>query len=221
MDINIEKLLTKINYNNYKQHNDFDIIIPEHISCIGIFSAHIFLVASIVAFINKFNMLSPFIFIVYITSLFHWNCPKYSGYTRTIDIIAVLTSLVYGTVTSFTIPLFYTYIWCFGISFSILIFAINEYIYYYQVKIVQDAIFTKDLDKIKAIILSICKKNKYNYQYKHKHKNLISIYFSIDPTIPNTENREKAYIRNTLTHVIAIHFLPGILAIYCMIFSRL
>jgi hypothetical protein len=69
-------------------------------------------------------------------------------------------------------------------------FFFNEFLYYHQI-------------------------TKYN---KLNNNKIITInFFSLIPTRPNTKEREYSYKRSTLTHIIFIHIIPQIAAIYCMI----
>jgi hypothetical protein len=95
-------------------------------------------------------------------------------------------------------------------SFNGFVFCVSEVLFYYQVKIPKDIL-----------------RNDKNYNYKSnlnfdtKKKLFFLRLLSTEPTWPYTQERELAYKRSAYTHMIAIHVIPSVIAVICMVGTTL
>ena len=72
----------------YIQHNDPIILIPQHISRQAFYSIQMILFCSGLAFYLQYYITCPLLFIIYITSLLHWNkILRHGGLVKYLDII--------------------------------------------------------------------------------------------------------------------------------------
>ena len=120
--------------------DDPDIIIPPRLSIYLVYSAHLLLVTSIVAIVYAVVFhwellygVSGLCFCLYCTSVVHWYEPRFSSLARRADYAAVACTLALASYVATTLTLTYILIWYVGIACIGLVFAVNEYLYYYQV----------------------------------------------------------------------------------------
>jgi hypothetical protein len=171
-------------------HNNNEITIPQHISIWGVISAYTFIITSIVSYSKDLKFLSIHFLMLYLTTISHWIYPKKKGFIRNLDIFTVVTLKIHGTYESLFLDNHYKYLWFSTFLLSASMFFFNEFLYYHQI-------------------------TKYN---KLNNNKIITIhFFSLIPTRPNTKEREYAYKRSTLTHIIFIHIIPQLSALYCIL----
>jgi len=177
----------------YLQHIHNEILIPQHISSICLFSIQPMLINSIIVYQYNFKTLSFLTFCIYISSIIFWSKVKHTGIEKTLDIICVISGGAYGTYISFSLPKFYNLFWLYTLFICLTVFAINELLFYYQVRV------------------------HYNYFiYTNSRKTAKYNCFSLKYTNPNTHEREMAYYRNTIIHGLFFHIIPSISSIYCI-----
>lgn len=114
------------NIDKFIQHDDIDVVIPDHIAFPLVISSHLLLVTSIIALIYNDYGLFAVIFILYLTSVNHWRKPRFSRIARVLDYLAVVTAIAYGSYFSVTLSKPYTISWFCGLAVIGIIFAINE-----------------------------------------------------------------------------------------------
>ena len=181
----------------FNQHTELEVLIPQHISMFCVATAHAILLNSIITYIYGYYLLSICEFGLYISSVIFWSKVRHNGIEKNIDICLVIINCCYGTYISFTLPIYYNIFWLCTISFCCLTFIMNEYIFYYQVRIHYNKYIPTKTDEI----------TKYNW-------------FSLDYTNPHTHNREMAYYRSTITHGTILHIITSISSIYCITHSK-
>jgi hypothetical protein len=175
----------------FKQHTHPVILIPQHISRVALCSVQFILFIFYLAYIYEYNRLCVLLSGLYVSSMLHWNKVQYQGIIKTTDIIFVNSVFIHVTV--FDCKRFiHPYKWYITAIISIFAFILNEYLFYHQV-------------------------------LKYKNKTVIYTgkywYFSIDYTNPNTIEREYAYYRSTITHMVFVHVLPTSVCAYLGISS--
>ena len=62
-----------------KNHIKSDIIIPQHISLIGVFTSHMFLPTAVLAYQNKTYLTTAMLLGLYTSSILHWRKNKSKG----------------------------------------------------------------------------------------------------------------------------------------------
>ncbi len=181
--------MNSINSINYMNNN---IAVPPHISKIGVYTCHSFVVNALAAYYYKLYTLFILLLLLYITSFLHWKNMKKDGIIRNVDIITSIATII--KITKYDSYHFESkrWIWLITISLSVFTFIINNMLFYNQV--------LKFSDKI--------------IEYPEKVQHTI---FSLVYTNPNTNEREKAYYRSVIIHCISIHFIPSIACIYAAI----
>jgi hypothetical protein len=74
------------------------------------------------------------VFLVYITSVWHWHNPRFSSLARKADYIAVFSAIAFGSYVATTLTTTLILVWFIGLSVVAIVFAINEYTYYTEMK---------------------------------------------------------------------------------------
>ena len=116
-----------------------------------------------------------------------------------------------------------TILWCCTVVFQACVFAVNYILFLYQVKkpniIVQDYIKEKLMYKDNGTELDLY--NSFIDEHKHYFESLDNkSYINLQPTWPMTREREHAYRRTVKIHMVCVHIIPCLLAIYCLIFGE-
>lgn len=176
----IQTTLYKLFTTMYLQHNDNDVLIPQHISRNAFYSIQLLLLNSLIAYKLNYNNSFYNLSILYVLSIIHWNKVKHRGIIKTLD--TTMASYSMFCFTYFESNRFirvYQQIWYLCVVFSLFGFFMNEYLLYYQV----------------------VNEKKTNIRSKFH-------YFSLQYTIPNTYERELAYYRSTYTHMFFLHIFP-------------
>jgi hypothetical protein len=176
----------------YLQHLDPEVVVPQHISRIGVVTAHCFLANSFVAYKYQLYDTTALLIGLYTTSVLHWRKMKPNGLIRTIDILMVISSITKVSLVDSKIFGEKRWAWFYSITAGLISYLANEKLFYKQV-----------LEYSNQII---------EYPKKTKHW-----FFSLYYTNPNTPERELAYYRSVLTHCFFQHILPNAAAIYAIL----
>jgi len=166
---------------------DSTIIVPQHISRHAFCSAQFILFDSLLAFVLEYHILSCNLFLLYVSTMLHWNCVRRMTVIKIVDIILTVSSvsrMTFIDIVRFT-P-YYQTVWNVHVFIAIVMFVVNETLFYYQVT------------------------NSENRDKTNNHFH----YFSLKYTMPNSPAREMAYYRNVYTHMFFLHvMIPGSCAI--------
>jgi hypothetical protein len=115
---------------------DSPLLIPQHISRIGLYSGQIVLLNSIASYYYDYYLLASLLFVLYITTLIHWNKIYKNGMVKTLDIIFALLCMLSVTFRdSLRFTPEYAALWYASISTSIVVFVVNECLLYYQLSL--------------------------------------------------------------------------------------
>lgn len=87
---------------SFPQHDDPDVVIPDHIARSLVYSSHLLLVTAIVSLVYGDYGIFVVLFVVYATSIWHWHKPRFSSIARRADFSAVAIAIVYGSVYAAT-----------------------------------------------------------------------------------------------------------------------
>ena len=175
----------------FKQHNDADVIIPDHISSYLVVSAHLLLLNCIVALVYSLYVLGALLLCVYITSIIHWRKPRFSSVWRFIDYIFVAGTIGYGTYLSTTLSAAYMITWLVGLAVVGLIFATNETAYYLQIG---KTPLGDEEESARGVLLPYAP--------------------------PNTPEREWVFLRTALVHLVCVHVLANALTLAIIVGSQ-
>ena len=176
----------------YLQHTDPEVTVPQHISRIGVLTAHCFLANSFVAYKYQFYDTTAMLIGLYTTSVLHWRKLKPRGLIRTLDIIMVLSTITKVALVDSKSFGSNRLVWFYSISAGLISFIANEKIFYKQVL-------------------------EYSNKIIEYPKNTKYWFFSLCYTNPNTPEREWAYYRSVITHGVFQHILPNAAAIYAIL----
>ena len=110
----------------YQQHDNDDVIIPDHLARPLVISSHLLLISAIIGLIYKRYGLFIVLILVYGTSVWHWYKPRFTRIARYMDYIAVFTAIVYGSYVASSLETIYIYIWFGGLGIIGVIFITNE-----------------------------------------------------------------------------------------------
>jgi hypothetical protein len=179
----------------YSQHTDPTCCIPQHISKYGVYSAHLFLIASPIYYYYGYNLISLFGFLLYISSVFHWRKVKQRGFCKTLDVIICLITLSYIT------------------FYGSLRFCHRDRIYWFGSVIVGiGSYLTNKYIEINQQYLS--KKSVIVFDKDEPYR-----YLSLKYTRPNTPQRESAYKYSVFMHICFLHVNFFTVCTYCVINS--
>jgi len=174
----------------YLQHEDPEILIPQHISRKAFYSATGFLINAIISFIFDYKISAPLLFTLFVTTLLHWNKVKHKGIIKTIDIFfAVITSIYLLLVDSYRFCPEYQVYWFYGHYITVSAFVINECIFYLRTTPI--TIYIPFI--LRTSVFVPC-------------SNVLTFY-----TKPNTYERELVYYINAYTHMFFCHIQPTVL----------
>jgi len=135
---------------------------------------------------------------LYITTLLFWNNLTHSGIIRNIDIATWIVNIIsISYYDSLRFDALYKELWASAMSLGCLVYLFNSYIFYCQTTPESQYITNDDQSNIIT---------KYSY-------------FSTKYIPPNTYNRELAYYYATFVHIFALHVLPPVTCMYCIIYS--
>jgi hypothetical protein len=170
---------------------DSSTVIPKYISKIGLFTGQFMLITTIVSFFYNYYGLMFMSLLLYITTLLHWNNVKESGLIRNLDMSVSGSTIIFVTFSSsyHFIPIYRT-IWVGTMSFGLLVYGLNQTVFYYQIQKKSYTIMTE--------------------QYK---------YFSFKYTEPNSYQRIMAHYWTTYLHTCFLHVCPCMVVIVSVIMS--
>ena len=206
-------LQPRMEVRNFIQHDDPDVVIPDNISQILVYSAHLFAVVAVLSYVYGQLTLGILSTLLYITSVWHWHKPRFSSIARRADYCAVVSVLVYGSYVAFNFDNEYTVIWFAGIGLIATIFITNEYCYYVQVMKGVTGTSTFDNYDLEGHIVVDTMLTKTDDPSKQHN----SIW--IAPTYPNTYERDYVYWRTVITHTIGVHIFGFLLACVIIVVS--
>ena len=175
-----------------KNHIKSDIIIPQHISLIGVFTSHMFLPTAVLAYQNKTYLTTAMLLGLYTSSILHWRKNKSKGLIRTIDMIIAFSTITRVTLVDISLFGAKRWTWIFSVMAGSITYIANKTLFYNQVLQHSDEVI----------------------QYPQNTKHWV---FSLCYTNPNTPEREWAYYRSVITHGVFQHILPNAAAIYAIL----
>ncbi len=178
---------------SFVQHDDQEVLIPQHISFYCLCSIQTMLLNTVVVYIYGFKALSFFTGCIYLSSIVFWSKVRHTGIEKVVDVVCVVTGGLYGTYVSFQLPRFYNMFWLCTVMICVFVFVSNELLFFFQVRIH----YNKRINMESSI-------TKYRF-------------FSLKYTNPHTHEREMAYYRSTLVHGLFFHIIPSMASIYCIV----
>lgn len=119
----------------YDFKND-SLHVPQHITCYGIYSGQIFIIAALIACYLKHYYLSIALLCLYVTTMLYWSKIEIENFsdTKTIDIlVASLTLIIASYYVNYYFKPKYKIICAIVIIIAIIIWFINNTAYYYLV----------------------------------------------------------------------------------------
>jgi len=134
---------------------DSQLLIPQNISRMGLYSGQIVLLNSLVAYYYEYYLLSGLLFVLYITTLIHWNKIYSKSLVKTVDITFAVISILSVTFRdSLRFMPKYAALWYLSISTSIVVFIVNECLLYYQLSLpmITDKTYIYNISVITHII---------------------------------------------------------------------
>jgi len=198
----------------YKHHDNYEPQIPPHISIICVASAHFYLIPGTLFLFCKQPSVVLFgctLLALYVSSIIHWRYPMFDSLIHYIDFFFVIENTASATYILYTLSNTAFTIWIVNVSVAFPIFIMNEILYYYQVKVPKNILRKDPTFKpiAKNLISKISKTDSTESNDVVKWTDHFQNYFSLEPTWPNTPEREYAYYRSVITHAIFIHGLTG------------
>jgi hypothetical protein len=185
----------------YIQHDDSEVLIPLHITNIGLLTCQMLLINAYITYSHGYPLQGCLDLCLYLTSLAHWRKIKHAGIERKIDVGCLCVTLGNATYTFFTMPPLYTCLWIGSLLGASVVFYVNEKLFYYQVLQYYNMKINKTAYKVYKKIPFHC--------------------FSLEYTNPYTHERELAYYRNVITHGIGLHVWLNLASIYCIVHNPL
>ena len=182
-----------MNNNNSKDKCIYSNDIPQRYSWVCFRTCHIYLIVAILFFLCKqtiLKILGGFMLGLYLTSFMYWKDPNDHSVAHRVDKVMVYAAIIFSTYAMYYTSTLVLTIWLVIISLCGIVYTVNEVLYHYQVCVPNNIL-------------------KSNPEYEIPNKQTGARYFSLEPTWCQTEEREYAYYRYTLTHGIGVHLLTG------------
>ena len=110
----------------YLQHNDPIVLIPQHISRNAFYSIQMILIAVGVAYFLEYYITFFLFFVIYITSLIHWNEVRYKSIVKNVDIALIIISTLNLTLNESIKFKEYRVVWFYFLPIFICSFIMNE-----------------------------------------------------------------------------------------------
>jgi hypothetical protein len=206
------------------------VIIPAYITHNAFYTIPLLLLNSFVAYVYELYILTFLLYFLFLTSLIYWYRAEYFSFLKLLDIIATVTNIVY--ITFYTDFNSYQNVWNYSIGPSILVFIINEILFYYQISRnskyktgkFQENWRDRNLSNSLMYECEFCGMMKLDkvklVNYKPTFIQIGKKFFSLQYTYPNTFDRTCCYYRYTYIYLLFLHVLPTITCIYCIILSH-
>ena len=176
----------------YLENAESYIVVPQHISIMGVFTAHMFLPTTIIAYQKKTYLTAAMLLGLYTSSILHWRKIKSRGIIRTIDMIMVFSTITRVYLVDISLFGAKRWAWIYSTTIGLITYIANSKLFYNQV-----------LQHSNKVI---------EYPKNTKHW-----FFSLCYTNPKTEERENAYYRSVIIHCIFQHILPNIAVMYALL----
>ena len=151
------------------------------------------------------------VFLVYITSVWHWHNPRFSSLARKADYIAVFSAIAFGSYVATTLTTTLILVWFIGLSVVAIIFAINEYTYYTEMK--------KNINGNDFLGLGeLCQHSDRGTpnDVRDIETGLVDNNNNVNNKLTK-EEKAKIYIRATWVHLVCVHVLANSLALTIII----
>jgi hypothetical protein len=167
--------------------------VPPRISKYALYSIQVFLVDGLVCVYYDYKCLALLAFLLYTTSIFHWRNIQPYGIYKTMDMICTTTMISYITfVESHSFLEADRQLWITTSMVGIQAYLINKYIEFHQIR------------------------NENNVKYL---SNEPYTYFSLKYTLPDTPQRDLAYLYSVGVHILFLHMSLSICTIIGIIRS--
>lgn len=174
--------------------------IPPHISRIGLFTGHMYLVGAAISHIYDYPIMVMTCSTIYGTTMVHWHNIKSSGIAKTVDMIAVVSGiLIIAFHESYKFPGNGRKIWNSSILISVTTYLFNTVVFNFQ----------NDYS-------TVPQEQPQEQQQKDEEEETSYNYFSLKPIPPNSPNREKMFLYTTIVHTFVLHILPITVGAYCV-----
>lgn len=200
----------------FEQHDDPDVIIPDKIAQPLVYSAQLLLINAIVAIALLQYGLFAVIFILYLTSVWHWREPRFSSIARRADYLAVVTAVSYGSYVAAMItdpigPI----VWFGGMIIIFFIFVSNETLYYLQVRRFPDG---------SPSVPTMTPHGRHRDPERGDYPDIdrhpcATLCCHPKGTEPNTAEREWVYQRTVFVHMVCVHIFANALALFLIVFA--
>lgn len=176
--------------------------LPFKYSRIGLITGHMYFLGAIIAYKYNYPNMVIMSSTIYGTTMVHWYNIKSSGIAKTVDMIAVVTGILFVSFhESYKFPGNGHQIWNSSIIISAVSYLFNSTILNCQS---EPLLVSKKLSQEHPQELSQKEEEPYNY-------------FSLQPIPPNSPNRERMYFYTTVIHTFFLHVLPITVGMYCVI----
>jgi hypothetical protein len=111
----------------FRQHKEYDVSIPNHLSITCVFSSHVYLIVGIVTIFCNYYLLGTSSIFLYITSVWYWYDVRYSALSRKFDKAVIALTQVAALYTFFFhSSIKYFVVWVVGIAFALCMYFLNE-----------------------------------------------------------------------------------------------
>lgn len=182
------------------EHN-YHTTIPQRYAWVCFSTCHIYLVIAVLFFLCKqpvLKIVGGLLLGLFFTSIMYWKDPILYSVADRLDKVMVYAAILFSTYALYQTSVLVFTIWMVVLSLCVIVHIINEVLYHYQV--------CKPNDILKSNpTYQIPKSETKNTVLK----NVFSRYFLLEPTWPNSEERDFAYYRYTITHGLGVHLLTG------------
>lgn len=191
-------------YTKTETHEYNHTTIPQRYAWFCFSTCHVYLVIAVLFLLCKqpiLKIVGGLLLGLFLTSIMYWKDPILYSFADRLDKVMVYAAILFSTYAMYrTSSLVFT-IWMFVLSLCAIVHITNEVLYYYQV--------AKPNDIRKSNPTYERRPSTTSTTTPKKEHCIFDRYFSIEPTWPQTEERDFAYYRYTITHGLGVHLLTG------------
>ena len=183
---------------NLPPSDDPDVIIPDEIARPLLVSSFLMLVTAVLSALHGEYGLCIVLTFVFITSIVHWHKPRFSGWRRPADYLAVVVALSFGSYLALTRARSsdWTWVWFCGLALIGVIFVWNETMYYMQL---QRKPTGGDLSLVEDSVASLASR--------------VQPCCGVKPVAEGSDERRWVFRRVTWVHLGCVHVLANALAL--------
>jgi hypothetical protein len=183
------------------------------------FSSVLYLLAGLMAFrcqLFRHRVAGVFLVGLFVTSQLHWAEPLYTGWKRTSDLAAILLNVGYASVCAYLLPAAHGAFWWNAVAVSLAVYIINGKYYTHAVQDPKLMATRAPAQALQATLINHLQNAMEDEDvagYTTRWLEPLDVFAkdprALQPTWPNTPQRERAFYVGAVWHAVGIHLITG------------